>query len=348
LQKESAFTLALLNIKQKIVTAAQWLWNVALSANPIGAVVAGIALLIGGIVALTKWLESSEEATRKQNTANDGLVLTSKKAVEAHNEHIKVMEDLELELNKASGAITDFQYDVETMTIEYERNVEKIKKTTEEKITKTNSFWSQLFRGFKNLGNIAGTIADQATETANIIADGIQQEADVTEEYEKRLEILRARKEQRDKERAQKELNRIREQNLKEYNENLFKNVEELSLQEEQTDNLNKIILDGQEKLNAQLAENQEAAKLYGSKLLGEQIDQQKLYNKQVKALQEELLGNAISSLTSLAVQGELTAKEFGKIVIGTALDILEKEIEIAITTIWAKSLAGNLLLGIP
>jgi phage-related minor tail protein len=38
-------------------TSAQWLLNTALTANPIGAVVAGIALLVGGLVT---WYKNSE------------------------------------------------------------------------------------------------------------------------------------------------------------------------------------------------------------------------------------------------------------------------------------------------
>lgn len=38
----------------KAVTVAQWLWNAAMTANPIGLVIAGIALLIAGIVLLVK------------------------------------------------------------------------------------------------------------------------------------------------------------------------------------------------------------------------------------------------------------------------------------------------------
>ena len=42
----------------KIVTAAQWLWNAAMTANPIGLIVVGIGLLIGLIVlAINKWDE---------------------------------------------------------------------------------------------------------------------------------------------------------------------------------------------------------------------------------------------------------------------------------------------------
>lgn len=42
----------------KIVTSAQWLWNAAMTANPIGLIVVGIGLLIGLIVlAINKWDE---------------------------------------------------------------------------------------------------------------------------------------------------------------------------------------------------------------------------------------------------------------------------------------------------
>ena len=41
-----------LNAITKIATAIQWAWNVAMTANPIGLIIAGIALLIGAIVAV--------------------------------------------------------------------------------------------------------------------------------------------------------------------------------------------------------------------------------------------------------------------------------------------------------
>lgn len=48
-----------------LVTAAQWAWNIAMTANPIGLVVAAIALIVGGIILLatqTDWLGKAWDA----------------------------------------------------------------------------------------------------------------------------------------------------------------------------------------------------------------------------------------------------------------------------------------------
>ena len=44
----------LLNLNTKIATASQWLWNAALTANPIGLVVGAIGILVGTLVYLYK------------------------------------------------------------------------------------------------------------------------------------------------------------------------------------------------------------------------------------------------------------------------------------------------------
>ncbi|WP_241831217.1 phage tail tape measure protein [Parafrankia soli] len=55
---------------QKIATAAQWLWNAAMSANPIGLVVLAVAGLVAGIVLLYK---NSETARNIINAAFNGI-----------------------------------------------------------------------------------------------------------------------------------------------------------------------------------------------------------------------------------------------------------------------------------
>lgn len=48
-----------------VATGAQWLWNAALSANPIGLVVAGVALLVGGLVLAYQKVEPFRDVVDK-------------------------------------------------------------------------------------------------------------------------------------------------------------------------------------------------------------------------------------------------------------------------------------------
>jgi len=61
------------SIASKIATKAQWLWNAAITANPIVALIVGIAALVTGIILLAKHLGSSTESFEQQTTAIDGI-----------------------------------------------------------------------------------------------------------------------------------------------------------------------------------------------------------------------------------------------------------------------------------
>jgi hypothetical protein len=65
-----------------LTTVAQYAWNLALSLNPVGAVVAAVAVLGAGIYALTDALSVSAEETRVQSEENVKLIETQKKANE--------------------------------------------------------------------------------------------------------------------------------------------------------------------------------------------------------------------------------------------------------------------------
>lgn len=60
-----AVKFALLATWQKIVTVAQWAWNVAMTANPIGLIIVGVGALIAGIVLLIKNWDKVTEAVGK-------------------------------------------------------------------------------------------------------------------------------------------------------------------------------------------------------------------------------------------------------------------------------------------
>ena len=97
------------SIVQKVVTAAQWLWNAAMSANPIGAVVVAIAALIAGVIALTKYFMDNAKASRENAKAvkeNAKALEEQKKANTKANEELQRAQSYQLAMAKANGATT--------------------------------------------------------------------------------------------------------------------------------------------------------------------------------------------------------------------------------------------------
>ena len=56
-----------------LATAAQWVWNTAMSANPIGLVIAGIALLVGAIVGLNAVIQNANSEFNEQKEKVESL-----------------------------------------------------------------------------------------------------------------------------------------------------------------------------------------------------------------------------------------------------------------------------------
>ena len=97
-------------IVQKAITAGQWLWNAAMAANPIGLLVAGVAALVAGGVALTNYFMSNAEAA-KINTAsinaNKTALNNQSKTADSASKSLQINSDYQLAMAKASGASTD-------------------------------------------------------------------------------------------------------------------------------------------------------------------------------------------------------------------------------------------------
>jgi DNA repair exonuclease SbcCD ATPase subunit len=135
--------------KTKIVTAAQWLWNAAMAANPIGLAVAAIAALGAAIYTLTKYFNNQEAAIKKQNTALDGTVLLSKEARDEYNANIEVLNELGQQYDVLTGKMTEFQKQIKDLTEEYVVNVRELQDETQEKLNNVGSFWRTLLVGTK-------------------------------------------------------------------------------------------------------------------------------------------------------------------------------------------------------
>jgi hypothetical protein len=93
-------------IVQRISAAAQLIWNAAMAANPIGAIVAVVAALIAAGYALVKMFIASSEATQKAEAANKALnkeLDTQIKNQKLATQESDLSRDAQLKMAKASG-----------------------------------------------------------------------------------------------------------------------------------------------------------------------------------------------------------------------------------------------------
>lgn len=242
-------------VVQKAVTAAQWLWNAAMSANPIGLLIAGVAALGTAIYGLTKYLESSEEATIKQNTATDGLIFATEGAKIAHEKHISVMQDLQIELDITTGKISDLEGAILRLELEYGEKTKKIKKDTEDNVEKSSGFWNNLWNSIKSGGNVIAGAAKTTTEIAKIYADGNQEQLDALEEFEKRKELLVEKENKKAREKRKKEDNQIKIEKTSHYTEITNIYSKELQAQMDLDAAFHEFTLDEERKANFESAE---------------------------------------------------------------------------------------------
>jgi hypothetical protein len=94
---------------QKIMTAAQYAYNLAMALNPIGAIVAAVIALIASGYALIKMFQASAEANVRNEAAvkkNTVALKEQIKSSEKASEALKTKNGHEYEMAKASGAST--------------------------------------------------------------------------------------------------------------------------------------------------------------------------------------------------------------------------------------------------
>ena len=95
---------------QKLSAAAQYIWNAAMSANPIGAIIVAITALIVGGYALIKMFKNSSEANEKAAAATKANTLAlqnQSKQAEKSTSKLSEYNKYQYDLAKASGASSE-------------------------------------------------------------------------------------------------------------------------------------------------------------------------------------------------------------------------------------------------
>lgn len=103
-------------IGQKIVTAGQWLWNAAISANPIGLLIIGITALVGAFALLSSQEETAAEKQARLNELEKEQLAQREKDIDLIKHKAQLLDEtktFELDLAKATGKSNDELYKIE-------------------------------------------------------------------------------------------------------------------------------------------------------------------------------------------------------------------------------------------
>lgn len=224
---------------QKTVTTLQYLWNAAVRANPIVAAISAIVALSAAVYGLTKAFSEDTEEIKKNNTASDGLVLGSEELKKAHEEHIEIMKQLDIEYDVITGKITEFQAKVKELEIEYKKDIRSIQEETKKQLEDTGGFFDDFFsRAFSRTkmdenGKITTTYDEKLEkERQKIRNDGIQKQVDKILEHNKKLRNIAAEEEKQKKEaeqKAEEERQKQAEDNFKKFTEKRKKQQDEFN-----------------------------------------------------------------------------------------------------------------------
>lgn len=135
--KNLGATLKSFAIVQRIITAAQYVWNAALMANPIGAIIVAITALIAAGYALTKYFMANAEASEKNAKAikSDTKALEEQvKTADKNSEALDINSKQKLAMAKASGKsaeeIRKLELKLADEKIAFEKSSREIAKNT--------------------------------------------------------------------------------------------------------------------------------------------------------------------------------------------------------------------------
>lgn len=135
----------------KAVTAAQWLWNAAMTANPIGLIVAGIAALVAGIVLLIKYMDkaiavfmfwSGMWAAQAEAEAQEEQKKQKRRQAEAdaHKQRLKeINEQRDARIKSADATISALELEKDTLEANGESSEAVTVKILEAELEKTKA-----------------------------------------------------------------------------------------------------------------------------------------------------------------------------------------------------------------
>ena len=216
------------SVFQKIMTAAQYAYNLAMSLNPIGAIVAATIALIAVGYKLITMFQASADANAKNESAvkkNDAALKQQIKTSERASEALKTKNGHEYEMAKASGASTKALRELALKHAEEEIALNKASLATAKNTYEKNK---NTLANLINSGATDELIEKQREITTESRKASAEERKDLEEAIKNKKDIVRknaveVRQELTDNNTKSKDANKAHNQAIKQQNEEAAK-----------------------------------------------------------------------------------------------------------------------------
>lgn len=271
---------------QKILTAFQWLYNTAMAANPVVAIVAGIAALVAiGYKLITMFMESSEAndeaaaATKRNTDALNKQIAASNRA----SESLRNKNSHELNMAKASGASAEA---IRKLALKHADEEIALEKATLATARNTYEKEKNTLANYKSLG-MSDEVIEKQRELVTKSREALKEEyTDLKEAYKNRQAIAQQNEVERKQEQVQAKNDAIA--NAKEINDNAIDKSKEALEKIKENQRAATDVFKSEYELQVRAVEEKYAAEIALAKKYGKDtVDLEKARAKELKDLED-------------------------------------------------------------
>lgn len=195
-----------LGVVQKGLIALQNAWNAAMKASPIFLLITAIAAVTAGVIALSNALRKGKEESTALNTAIDGTRHATVEAVNAHNEHIWAMQELNDRYRVVIGSMTEYEAEVAAVKRETEKSLTAVRQEQQKAAEETSGFWRSIKDYALGGFSMYGMVARQARHIAEATAESSGKILQIKEQEAAKLKLIETQRQKKLDEDHQKEI----------------------------------------------------------------------------------------------------------------------------------------------
>jgi len=184
-------------------TTAQTALNIATKAFPAIAVIATIGTIIGLLASSRKNTDDATNSTNKYKSSLDGMGFTSEQARDKHDELIRSLRDIQIEIDLTSGKISQYQSDILRLSNTFQDEINKSNESLRKELETINNdydgFFSKLKTSFINYVSGSQNVSFEQLDKERFEREKKAREAQanevigIEEQKNKNLELINAR-----------------------------------------------------------------------------------------------------------------------------------------------------------